>query len=93
MAKWPYNTQRWQRLRKLHLAKSPLCVYCERMGKMELATTVDHVTPIRDGGAPFDGANLQSLCTTHHSATKQREDRGGEAVGCDTDGIPLRGWE
>jgi hypothetical protein len=32
MATWPYNTQRWQRLRRLKLQMNPLCetLHCER---------------------------------------------------------------
>ena len=28
MAKWPYSTARWQRLRQAKLAQDPLCDYC-----------------------------------------------------------------
>ena len=34
---------------------------------------VDHITPIRDGGAVLDGDNLQSLCRACHDA-KTAED-------------------
>jgi 5-methylcytosine-specific restriction protein A len=33
----------------------------------------DHVTEMRDGGAPFDPANGQALCGMHHSAKTAAE--------------------
>ena len=36
----------------------------------------------------FDPSNLQSLCTTHHSATKQREERGRVTRVIGADGWP-----
>jgi len=61
----------WRRLRAQHLAAHPGCVRCGAK-----ATVVDHITPVRI--APhrrLDPANLQSLCTTHHSGAKQSEER------------------
>jgi 5-methylcytosine-specific restriction protein A len=34
---------------------------------------VDHVQPIKEGGARFDAANLQSLCVSCHNAKTARE--------------------
>lgn len=31
------------------------------------AVVVDHVVPIKDGGARFDWVNLQSLCVSCHN--------------------------
>lgn len=39
------------------------CVACGARGRLE----VDHVKPIRDGGAAFDLGNLQTLCVPCHS--------------------------
>lgn len=39
------------------------CVQCGAKGRIE----VDHITAIRDGGAPFDLGNLQCLCPACHS--------------------------
>lgn len=35
---------------------------CDRPGRLE----VDHVVPLKAGGAPFDLENLQALCRPHH---------------------------
>ena len=59
---------RWERLRSMHLAGEPLCRMCGRP-----AVLVDHITPIRDGGAILDDDNLQSLCRACHDA-KTAED-------------------
>lgn len=54
---------RWERVRRMHLAKEPLCRMCGRP-----AVLVDHITPIRDNGAVLDDDNLQSLCRRCHDA-------------------------
>lgn len=52
----------WERLRKRKLAASPVCEHCNRY----LASEVDHITPIADGGARLAWDNLHSLCGTCH---------------------------
>lgn len=94
MNAWPYNTAQWQRLRRLVLANSPLCVFCERLGLTTRATDVDHIVPVRQ--APrraFDRTNLQPLCKRCHSGPKQAEEKTGEVRGCDASGVPLKGWD
>lgn len=68
-----YDTA-WEKLRRTHLADEPLCRMCGAP-----AVLVDHIQPIRDGGARLDDANLQSLCRRCHDR-KTAEDvrrRGG----------------
>ncbi len=68
------QTRRWGRVRRRVLARSPLCVECERLGRMEFATEVDHIIPERE--APelaFDVSNLQGLCKSCHSRKTARE--------------------
>ena len=67
MAKWPYNTPRWQRLRRYVLANEPLCRECRRAGRVTQATDVDHIEPVSQGGAAFDLVNLQPLCRECHN--------------------------
>ena len=76
-----YKTGRWQRLRRVHLTSSPLCVMCLEDGRIEPATVVDHIK--RHGGDEakfFDSDNLQSLCSTHHNSVKQSEERTGKPI-------------
>ena len=61
----------WERARAEWLAAYPSCVRCGQK-----ATLVDHKVPVRL--APhrrLDRTNFQSMCTTHHSGAKQREER------------------
>jgi 5-methylcytosine-specific restriction protein A len=59
----------WQQLRAQHIAEHPLCVECEREGRVTAATQIDHVIPHKgDDSLRLDPRNLQSLCDNHHSA-------------------------
>ncbi|OJX08239.1 MAG: hypothetical protein BGO72_01525 [Burkholderiales bacterium 70-64] len=83
----PLNTARWQRLRALVLAEHPLCAHCFALGRVALATDVDHAD-----GNPGNNArgNLQSLCHACHSRKTGRERAGLPADhGCDVNGWPL----
>ena len=67
---------RWQKVRAAFLAANPLCVMCEREGRITVATVVDHVIPHRgDERLMWDEANLQTLCASHHSRDKQRDEQ------------------
>lgn len=66
---------KWQKAREGFLRSHPLCVMCQAQGVVTAATVVDHKTPHRGDQALFwDRANWQSLCATHHSRDKQREE-------------------
>lgn len=62
---------RWQRVRAMYLRAHPLCVQCERGGRVTAATDVHHIIPRRDGGSDEDG-NLMALCHACHSAITAR---------------------
>lgn len=79
MAKLPYNTRQWRRLRASVLRAEPLCRECLRAGRLTEADQVDHIKAIKDGGAVWDRNNLQSLCSSCHSRKTCREDGGGWA--------------
>ena len=90
MAKYPYNTTRWKRLRLSKLTKDPLCRYCERMGRVTPANTVDHVTPHKgDESLMWDWDNLMSLCKSCHDGAAQMKDNHGFVPGVGVDGMPL----
>ncbi|MCA9312292.1 MAG: HNH endonuclease [Phycisphaerales bacterium] len=65
----------WQHLRRWFLMRHPLCQHCQRDGRTTPATEVDHVVPIRAGGARLDQANLQALCKSCHSRKTVRDQR------------------
>jgi 5-methylcytosine-specific restriction enzyme A len=92
MAKWPYTTQRWQRLRKLKLQHNPLCECCIKIDRIEPANVVDHITPINSGGDPYPGLDdLASLCERCHNLKTRGEQVGENYLlkGCDVLGNPL----
>lgn len=57
-----YDSGLWQRTRRAVLVKSPLCCVCG-----VIATEVDHIKPIAQGGSKLDLNNLQGLCKRCHS--------------------------
>lgn len=68
---------RWRRARRLYLSRHPLCVECERRGRLTPADTVDHVVPHKgDPVLLWDEANWQALCAPCHSRKTAREDGG-----------------
>ncbi len=71
-----YQSARWRALRASVLYANPLCCVCSTLGRVVVASVVDHIVPIKDGGARFDPANLQALCVSCHNAKTARETRG-----------------
>lgn len=69
-----YDSRRWRNVRKRVLARDPVCV---TPGCGQIATDVDHIRPIREGGALLDGSNLQALCHGCHTRKTVREGGGG----------------
>lgn len=69
--------RRWQKLRALFLQAHPLCVDCQREGRVTAATIVDHAIAHKGNEALFwDESNWQPLCQSHHSAKTVRTDGG-----------------
>lgn len=89
-----YDTARWQRVRARQLARETLCRVCAELDRETPATEVDHIKPLARDGAPYDRANLQSLCTPHHSFKTNNYDAKGlewsthALRGCFSDGSP-----
>lgn len=52
--------------RKRWLQDHPLCVECEKEGRVGAATVPDHAIPLWAGGEDDLEANGQSLCKAHH---------------------------
>ena len=86
--------RRWERMRAVFLGVNPYCAVCLRMGKLTVATVVDHIIPHRgDQDRFWDEDNWQALCETHHNSKTMGEvnERRGFAVkprGCNADGMP-----
>lgn len=67
-----YKTRRWQKLRALHLAQSPICNICERAA----ASVLDHIEPVRINPAGFwNEDNLQTVCRRCHDRKSATDDK------------------
>jgi 5-methylcytosine-specific restriction enzyme A len=76
--------------RALWFMQHPLCVMCKREGRVSMATELDHIVALANGGKD-DETNLQGLCADHHRI-KTNNDLGykpARAIGAD--GVP-EGW-
>jgi 5-methylcytosine-specific restriction protein A len=68
---------RWQKARKVYLAKHPLCECneCKTMGRLLPATVVDHIIPHKGNkGLFWDQANWQAMSKKCHDRKTARED-------------------
>lgn len=70
----------WRKVRAMHLMEHPLCVFCEREGRVTLATVVDHIEPHHgDPNLFWDSDNHQSLCAHCHDSVKKKIENKGLA--------------
>jgi len=68
---------RWQKARVAYLLKHPLCVRHEELGKVAVATVVDHKVPHKGDMVLFwDSSNWQALCKECHDYKTATEDGG-----------------
>lgn len=80
-----HGSNKWRRTSLLYREAHPICEAClkaskragkradKRAGMINLATSVDHIKSLADGGSAYDWNNLQSLCDYHHSLKSQQE--------------------
>ena len=68
-----YQSAAWRAVRAAFLREHPLCAHCTARGRVVAAVVVDHVVPIKDGGARFDTRNCQALCISDHNAKSALE--------------------
>jgi 5-methylcytosine-specific restriction endonuclease McrA len=81
---------KWQRAADAYKRLNPLCVYCQKQGRVSAAYAVDHITPHNLKRALDSGdrdwilqaqhlfwsqSNWQSLCQPCHNSVKQIEER------------------
>nr|WP_020184817.1 HNH endonuclease [Methylopila sp. 73B] len=81
--KW-YWTARWRKIAKAHLASSPLCVECQKSGRVTAASVCDHVVPHRGDETLFWQGQRQSLCASCHNGAKKRQEAQGLMPGVDS---------
>ena len=62
-----YNAE-WRKARAAFLKRHPLCVECQKEGRLTPATVVDHIVPHRGDQQLFwDEGNWQALCKGCHN--------------------------
>ena len=90
-----YKRDRWRRLRTRKLALNPWCECPECAGSSNprVATVVDHIEPVNQGGSMWAWSNLRSMSWSCHSRKTRVVDMNGAALkvrGVDPDtGLPL----
>lgn len=62
-----YSGTKWRKLRLWFLKRNPLCS-CGADAAM-----VDHIQPIKQGGAKYEESNLQTMCNPCHSRKSAKE--------------------
>ena len=73
---------KWRKARGFYLAKHPLCVRHEQLGKVVAASVVDHIIPHKmDRELFWDSSNWQSLCKPCHDSWKQSIEKSGGVRG------------
>ena len=84
-----YGSRRWKAKRLAQLRAQPLCVFCERDGRVTPATIADHVVPHKGDEALFWYGRLQSLCKGCHDGEKARVEAGKATITYGADGWPV----
>lgn len=73
-----YNSDRWRKARIRYLRDHPLCVECEKQGRLVPASVVDHVRDHKgDIDLFWDQRNWQGLCVKHHNSKTARTNNKG----------------
>src|SRR3954454_6616260 len=83
-----YGTSRWKAVRFAQLKGQPWCAYCLTAGSRVAAVVCDHVDRHHGDPVKFWSGPFQSLCWSHHSSSKQREERRGFTSEIAADGWP-----
>jgi 5-methylcytosine-specific restriction endonuclease McrA len=63
----------WRKFAAHWLTQEPLCRMCKARGYITPGVLVDHIVPLRAGGARLSRDNVQSLCRSCHTL-KTNED-------------------
>jgi hypothetical protein len=65
------DTAAWKTAREAARARDGGCVY-RHQGECDGRVSVHHRVPLERGGAPFDLANLISVCRRHHEQAERQ---------------------
>jgi 5-methylcytosine-specific restriction protein A len=64
---------RWQQFSRRFLRQNPLCVECEKNGKISPAEVCDHIVPHKGDMAKFWEGPFQGLCVKCHNRKSAKE--------------------
>jgi 5-methylcytosine-specific restriction endonuclease McrA len=64
--------RRLQAIRAAHFAREPLCIHCFKQGRTRLATELDHIKALCNGGKDVP-ENRQGLCQPCHDAKTMQD--------------------
>lgn len=67
-----------QQLRKELFDRTPLCVECDKAGRVSIATVRDHIIPLAEGGTDSD-SNCRAVCRDCNERKRHDEVRRGIA--------------
>lgn len=68
-----YNSAAWRRTSAAIRAENPVCVVCIHAQRANPATVVDHIVPVKFGGARLNRGNLMAMCSSCHNYKSARE--------------------
>lgn len=79
-----------QRIRARHFQANPLCVMCEAENKVAIATELDHIVALVNGGKDEEG-NRQGLCEACHKVKTAKDLGHKRKAQIGLDGWPVEG--
>lgn len=72
-----YKSKRWLDARIRYLQRHPLCVECEKQGRLTLGNTINHIIPHKGNYDLFwDEGNWETLCERCHNRRTATYDGG-----------------
>jgi 5-methylcytosine-specific restriction protein A len=80
---------RLQAIRRRWFHHHPLCVHCQAAGRVKVATELDHIVPLHQGGTDR-ASNRQGLCHACHLSKSLAEAGKRERQAIGLDGYPSR---
>jgi len=101
-----YKTKKWAYTRRMAIERSyGRCEARDAITNARCSTDisapgkarVDHIKPVKAGGAPYDLGNVRVLCAEHDNQAHREKSKGGSGPreqrfiikGCDEKGVPL----
>ncbi len=68
-----YSSTQWRVFRRMYLRRHPMCI---EYGCGKMATIIDHIKPVNQGGSLYEEDNLQPMCKQCHDKKTATEDGG-----------------